>query len=153
MISFKDYLYLNEGSIINNIKNIDTISSSSWGGDYLIRCRDNTVLDFIDLTEFIIIEFDIRMLYICFRYIKDNYNILTIDDLGKVGDYNLSYLGYLYTILISKNIASYSSIVIDKMISSNVSTNDIRLTVKDTIGVSLNPIIYNDIINEEIFTY
>lgn len=153
MISFKDYLYLNEGSIINNIKNIDTISSSSWGGDYLIRCRDNTVLDFIDLTEFIIIEFDIRMLYICFRYIKDNYNILTIDDLGKVGDYNLSYLGYLYTILISKNIASYSSIVIDKMISSNVSTNDIRLTVKNTIGVSLNPIIYNDIINEEIFTY
>jgi hypothetical protein len=153
MISFKDYLYLNEGSIINNIKNIDTISSSSWGGDYLIRCRDNTVLDFIDLTEFIIIEFDIRMLYICFRYIKDNYNILTIDDLGKVGDYNLSYLGYLYTILISKNIVSYSSIVIDKMISSNVSTNDIRLTVKDTIGVSLNPIIYNDIINEEIFTY
>jgi hypothetical protein len=107
----------------------------------------------IDLTEFIIIEFDIRMLYICFRYIKDNYNILTIDDLGKVGDYNLSYLGYLYTILISKNIVSYSSIVIDKMISSNVSTNDIRLTVKDTIGVSLNPIIYNDIINEEIFTY
>ena len=153
MISFKDYLYLNEGSIINNIKNIDTISSSSWGGDYLIRCRDNTVLDFIDLTEFIIIEFDIRMLYICFRYIKDNYNILTIDDLGKVGDYNLSYLGYLYTILISKNIASYSSIVIDKMISSNVSTNDIRLTVKNTVGVSLNPIIYNDIINEEIFTY
>lgn len=153
MISFKDYLYLNEGSIINNIKNIDTISSSSWGGYYLIRCRDNTVLDFIDLTEFIIIEFDIRMLYICFRYIKDNYNILTIDDLGKVGDYNLSYLGYLYTILISKNIVSYSSIVIDKMISSNVSTNDIRLTVKDTIGVSLNPIIYNDIINEEIFTY
>jgi hypothetical protein len=153
MISFKDYLYLNEDSIINNIKNIDTISSSSWGGDYLIRCRDNTVLDFIDLTEFIIIEFDIRMLYICFRYIKDNYNILTIDDLGKVGDYNLSYLGYLYTILISKNIVSYSSIVIDKMISSNVSTNDIRLTVKDTIGVSLNPIIYNDIINEEIFTY
>lgn len=152
MISFKDYLYLNEGSIINNIKNIDTISSSSWGGDYLIRCRDNTVLDFIDLTEFIIIEFDIRMLYICFRYIKDNYNILTIDDLGKVGDYNLSYLGYLYTILISKDIVSYSSIVIDKMISSNVSTNDIRLTVKDTIGVSLNPIIYNDIINEEIFT-
>lgn len=152
MISFKDYLYLNEGSIINNIKNIDTISSSSWGGYYLIRCRDNTVLDFIDLTEFIIIEFDIRMLYICFRYIKDNYNILTIDDLGKVGDYNLSYLGYLYTILISKNIV-YSSIVIDKMISSNVSTNDIRLTVKDTIGVSLNPIIYNDIINEEIFTY
>lgn len=153
MISFKDYLYLNEGSIINNIKNIDTISSSSWGGDYLIRCRDNIVLDFIDLTKFIIIEFDIRMLYICFRYIKDNYNILTIDDLGKVGDYNLSYLGYLYTILISKNIVSYSSIVIDKMISSNVSTNDIRLTVKDTIGVSLNPIIYNDIINEEIFTY
>ena len=153
MISFKDYLDLNEGSIINNIKNIDTISSSSWGGDYLIRCRDNIVLDFIDLTKFIIIEFDIRMLYICFRYIKDNYNILTIDDLGKVGDYNLSYLGYLYTILISKNIVSYSSIVIDKMISSNVSTNDIRLTVKDTIGVSLNPIIYNDIINEEIFTY
>lgn len=153
MISFKDYLYLNEGSIINNIKNIDTISSSSWGGYYLIRCRDNIVLDFIDLTKFIIIEFDIRMLYICFRYIKDNYNILTIDDLGKVGDYNLSYLGYLYTILISKNIVSYSSIVIDKMISSNVSTNDIRLTVKDTIGVSLNPIIYNDIINEEIFTY
>lgn len=153
MISFKDYLYLNEGSIINNIKNIDTISSSSWGGDYLIRCRDNIVLDFIDLTKFIIIEFDIRMLYICFRYIKDNYNILTIDDLGKVGDYNLSYLGYLYTILISKNIVSYSSIVIDKMISSEVSTNDIRLTVKDTIGVSLNPIIYNDIINEEIFTY
>lgn len=152
MTSLKDYLYLNEDSIINGIKNINIILSSSWG-DYLIRGRNEIILDFIVLSKFIIIEFDIRMVYICYKYVKDNYNISRIEDLEKVGNDNISYLGYLYTLLISKNMFSYSSIIISKMIEINVRTSEIRSIVKEVIGVSLNPIIYNDIIKEEIFTY